>query len=128
MVVCYSQPYFMTEQAVEVHKLLRWFLCGPLTEFSLHFANIHRSSPVAWLPLLRNFLEAWGLRRWTSFPPLCPCGRFSRCLSRDTAFLRPQTTMPRPTLLEGLGISFGLPLIYSPPPLSSFQEPPVFTV
>ncbi len=96
----------MTEQAVEVHKLFCGVICCPLTKLPLHFANIHRSSPVPWLPLLRNSPKAWGLRRWTSFSPLCPCGRLSRSLLRGSAFLRPQTTMPRPTLLKDIGIAF----------------------
>ena len=45
-VVCYSQPCFVTEQAIEIHKLLCGVICCPLTKFPLHFANIHRSSPV----------------------------------------------------------------------------------
>ena len=69
--VCYSQPYFMTEQAVEVYELLRWIICSPLTQFSLHFANIHRSSPVTWLPLHEKFQKAQGpLPLGYSFTPL----------------------------------------------------------
>jgi hypothetical protein len=35
-----------------------------LTKFPLHFAHIHRSSPVAELPLLWNSPKAKGLRHW----------------------------------------------------------------
>src|SRR5713101_5458994 len=61
------------------------------------------------LPLHPKSLKAWGLRRWASFPPLCPCGRLSRTLSRGSAFLRPQTTMPRLTPSRTSGFRSGCP-------------------
>jgi len=41
--------------------------------------------------------------------PLCPCGRLSRTLSRGSAFLRPQTTMPRLTPTRTSGFRSGCP-------------------
>src|SRR5712692_9123354 len=66
---------------------------------------------------------AWGLRHWASFPPLYPCGRLSRTLSRGSTFLRPQTTMPRHSFKD-LGVSFGLPLLYSPLPFPFLEGLP----
>ena len=37
-----SQPYFITEHAVEVLELMFGFLFGFLTTFLLHFIDIHR--------------------------------------------------------------------------------------
>src|SRR5712691_9962137 len=110
----------MTEQAIEVSGLMSGVLFCRCTQSLLHFADIHRFVLLCsrQLPLRQKILKAWGLRRWASLSPLCPCGRLSRCLSRDTTFLRPQTTMPRPTLSESIGISFGLPLPYFPPPFT----------
>src|SRR5712692_6167782 len=52
---------------------------------------------------------AWGLRHWASLTPLYPCGRLSRTLSRGSAFLRPQTTMPRLTPSRTSGFRSGCP-------------------
>src|SRR5437870_1056205 len=61
------------------------------------------------LPLHPKSLKAWGLRRWASLTPLCPCGRLSRTLSRGSALLRPQTTMPRLTPSRTSGFRSGCP-------------------
>jgi hypothetical protein len=64
-----SQPYFVTEQAIEIREFLFRIICCPLTKFPLHFTHIHRSSPVPELPLRWKFLKAKGLRRWgLTFP------------------------------------------------------------
>jgi len=59
-----SEPHNITEQAREVHKTFGGILCRPLTQFPLHFAHIHRASPVPELPLHKKFPKAEGLRRW----------------------------------------------------------------
>jgi len=41
---------------------------------------------------------------------------------------RPQTTMPHPTLLEGIGVFVGLSLTYFPLSLTSFKKSPVFAM
>ena len=58
-----SEPHDITEQAIEVHKTFG-ILCRPLTRFPLHFAHIHRASPVPELPLHKKFPKAKGLRHW----------------------------------------------------------------
>src|SRR5207302_7788280 len=121
-----SQPYFITEQSVEVLELMFGFLSGFLTKFLLHFIDIHRYvSPASTIDYLciRSFRElrafAVGVFFDSSYPS---CGRLSR----------PQTTPPFPPLLLHLGYrlghwSFGerSPLSYFPSTFASLQELPV---
>jgi len=55
--------------------------------------------------------KARGLRRWTSFTPLCPCARLSHA----------QTTTPHPPLPEVLEFRWGLPYLL-PTLLTILQE------
>jgi hypothetical protein len=59
-----SASFFIAEQAIEVHKSFCGVSFRPLTQFPLHFTNIHRSSPVTWLPLHQKSSKAKGLRQW----------------------------------------------------------------
>src|SRR5678816_2021898 len=54
----HSQPYFIAEQAIEVHKSFCGIIRSPSTKFLLHFARIHRSSPVPLLPLHQQTAES----------------------------------------------------------------------
>src|SRR5215475_3820244 len=55
-----SQSGLITEQVIEVCELPFVVLYRSSTKFLLHFANIHRSSPVSWLFLLREFPKTEG--------------------------------------------------------------------
>jgi hypothetical protein len=109
----------MTEPAVKVPALLCRVRCGWVTQSPLQFTDIHRCIPPGSgsVTLASEASQwAWGLRRWAAFPPLDPCGRLSRPLSRGSAFLRPQTTMPRLTPSRTSGFRSGCPFstLHSP--------------
>src|SRR5712691_2943470 len=79
----------ITEQAVKVPELMFRVHFGCMTKSPLHFTDIHRCIPPCSVSVTFASEEsqwAWGLRRWASFPPLYPCGRLSRTLSRGSAF------------------------------------------
>jgi hypothetical protein len=102
----------ITEQAVKVPELMFRVHFGCVTKSPLHFTDIHRCIPPCSVSVTFASEEsqwAWGLRHWASFPPLYPCGRLSRTLSRGSAFLRPQTTMPRLTPSRTSGFRSGCP-------------------
>src|SRR5436853_7582994 len=97
----------MTEQSVEVLKLMFEFFSGFLTKFLLHFIDIHRYvSPASEIDYLciRSFRElrafAIGVFFYSSYPS---CGRLSR----------PQTTTPFPPLPAALEFRWGLPYLLS---------------
>jgi hypothetical protein len=98
-VVSCSQPYCITEQAVEVLEVVFGFLAGFLTKFLLHFIDVHRyASPVNEIDYLciRSFRKlrafAVGVFFSSSYPS---CGRLSR----------PRTTTPFPSPLKVIGFS-----------------------
>jgi hypothetical protein len=80
--VSYSKPHFITEQSIEVLELMFGFLSGFLTQFLLHFVDVHRYvSPVNGIDYLciRSFrkLRAFAVGVffysslpvvWTAFP------------------------------------------------------------
>lgn len=109
----------MTEQAVKVPEPMFRVLFGCVTKSPWHCTDLPRCIP-PWsvsVPLASEESQwAWGLRRWASFPPLYPWGRLSRTLSRGSAFLRPQTPMPRLTPSRTSGFRSGCPFspLHSP--------------
>jgi hypothetical protein len=103
-----SASFFIAEQAIEVHKSFCGIVCCPLSKFLLHFANIHRSSPVPWLPLRQKFQKAKGLRHVDGFPVFGLLRPF-RHLLRHWGFV-------------------GVSLTYCPLPLASFKRLPVFVI
>jgi hypothetical protein len=82
------------------------------------FRQFHRNPPVYslrvhWVPFVSLFSQARGLRRQSS----SWCARLSRA----------QTTMPHPTLHEGLGVSLGSPLPTSHSPSHPSRSLPCST-
>ena len=114
----------ITEQAVKVPELMFRVHFGCVTKSPLHFTDIHRCIPPCSVSVTFASEEsqwAWGLRHWASFPPLYPCGRLSRTLSRGSAFLRPPTTMPRLTPTRTSGFRSGCPCSTLHSPSHSLQ-------
>ena len=87
----------LQSRPIEISKLVVGVSCSRLTQFLLHFTDIHRSVPYVRVDYLcfRSLYSARGLRHWASFSPLCPCRRLSRL----------RTTTPHPPLSSGIGIS-----------------------
>src|SRR3954451_10244387 len=78
------------------------FLCCPLTKFPLHFTDIHR-----YILLFVSYLCFGSFRKLRAF---AVGGFFDSSFPSRGRLSRPQTTMPSPTLLGGIGISLGSPL------------------
>ena len=106
----------MTEQAV-------------VTKSLLHFTDIHRCIPPCSVSVTFASEESQGLG-----PSLL--GFFSSSVPVWTAFPYPLTRVRIPAAsdyyapsdsFKDLGVSFGLPLLYSPLPLSFLRRSPVFT-
>src|SRR2546427_7532876 len=98
-------------------------LCGCMTQSPLHFTDIHRCIPPCSVSVTFASEESQGLGPSPvgCFTPLCPCGRLSRTLSRGSAFLRPQTTMPRLTPTRTSGFRSGCPCSTLHSPSHSLQ-------
>src|SRR5713226_5902828 len=119
----------MTEQAVKVPELMFRVHCGCVTKSPLHFTDIHRCIPPCSVSVTFASEESQGLGP-------SPLGFFSSSVPVWTAFPYPLTRVRIPAAsdyyapsdsFKDIGVSFGLPLLYSPLPLSFLRRSPVFT-
>ena len=116
----------ITEQAVKVPELMFRVHFGCVTKSPLHFTDIHRCIPPCSVSVTFASEESQGLGP-------SPLGFFSSSVPVWTAFPYPLTRVRIPAAsdyyapsdsFKDLGVSFGLPLLYSPLPLSFLEGLP----